>query len=422
MHKLWIHSRFLAASGVILLILWLVLLLLGDAIVNAVCARYGERLLAIGAGKFHDPAVFLKERWAEGVWLVTIAWGVCCVVKIVAAVWISRIPAGIRGIALGMIWFILINVWMAAAVQTTAFWLPFFDSKVFDGPAMYMMKRPLLGEEKPAYQIVLLGNSQTNSNIEEGLLRNMLGKNMSVAELHLPGVRGMDLYNVAQDLRGETVDLVIVYATELYVYGQDSVSMIPEFFHARDLATLQRLGGWDFVAVEQKWAAVTNDLLPTFRFRRSLASRVLGKNLTSIGQMVHDVSLEGDLEARAQRISHDMERSRTLDFEKSAFGEALQTFVAQGTRVVLIRGTQNPILQNVLPVSMRADFDSFLEQLAQRSSGKILVVQGQTLMPTQSTDFVDLTHMGSPAQARMTEALAVYLKEQSLVQESTGPK
>lgn len=398
-------------------LVWFVLLLAwggyavaGHWVSRWVAGRAGAALLRLGKGKFSDPAWFVQNRLREMLWLVTL------IMLWIALHWmldrmLQRRASGVRWrwVAHGISGFVLLNGWIAAASQTALFWAALGAGSGIENYMQFNFKRILFEENRSPVRAVLVGSSQTRSEIDENLLNARLGTNLWTTELHFPGSKAYDLLLIEPQVRRADPQIVICYFSENYFYVGSQGETVPNFFTFGQLPDAWRRGALSYLSSQGVGYGLLGDALPLFRCREIISRRLLGFEVANLKQAEYDASLAEDLQERARRVAGSYRINAESDFQKQALEDFVRRCASAGRTVVLIDGGFNPILMQALDPAVRRDFAEFLNGLKSRHPD-IVIIRADALARQTAADFEDLNHVTPDMQRRFTEALAAWLE------------
>ena len=369
----------------------------------AIASQCGATLMKIGQGKFRDPTLFVQYRMREALWLATLA------LALIAAQWLvsrfSRMQIKQqRWIVQGILGFVLLNLWIDAAMNTALFWGLMGIGSGVQNLMQFHFKRILAAENSVPNRAVLVGSSQARAEIDEDLLNQSLGNDLWTTELHFPGSHAYDVLLIERQLRGINPQIVIWYLSEGSLYNGSYSEAQPNFFSFADLPDSLHRGAQHYLAAKEILAGLFGDLLPIFRCREVLAQRLFGSTTVQFKQQQYDIALQKDLDARAQETAAGFHVNAESDFQK----QALEDFVARcqqaNRRVVLLAGRYNPVLESRIE-PLHNDMVNFLNQLKSRYS--VVSVISEPELPDQAAaDYEDLSHVNREAQRRFTTAVA----------------
>ena len=389
---------------------WAVFACCGNQVAGVLASRFERILQRVANGKFEDPVVFVHGRMMECLILLAVA----------VALWLlgwvvfrhprmRSLPPMVAGLGLGLWGFCCLNVLAWVAGQTVVFWSLFYDKAQVDNFAQYQIKNTLIREIHGKHRVILIGNSQTNRSIDEVAMNKAGGGKLWATELSQPGAKGFDLLTLTRQMHIGQGDVVVCYLSEIYFYGGGSGAVAAEFFSFRELPDVFALRGWDLFPDGAIASGLLGRVLPLYRFRNSLAHRLLGWQLTSLKQREFDQSLEEDLEAQANRRGGQLQEGRSSAFEQAAFSRMVAEVAGKGASLVLIAGHNHPALQRHMNPALRADLTGFLARLESNHPGRVTVIDGGKFFQPVEADFADLVHFTDPAQQRFTAALTGYL-------------
>ncbi len=394
---------------------WLGYAAAGASIARTLSARIGPALVAKAQGKFTDPAVFIQGRGKEALLLATalvVLWAL-----VLALDWLlARRPLyrSARGIWLGLIGFAAVNLWTLAAGQTALFWSLFFNRTYTDNFAQFQIKKRLMPEQSAPRKAMLIGNSQTQSNLDELIMNRMIADQLWTTEMHQSGTTGFDLLLLMRDLQKADADLLICYVSAGYFYGRTNGKVAAQFFNFRELPDLLRLRGWSYFPEGALRSGLFSSVLPLFHYRLSFTQRLLGGEISHLEQRQFDASLETDLPQQAHRRAPSLHLGPVADFEKAAFAQTVSELTAAGRTLILIAGQMYPVLEEEMDPAIHGDMTQFLRGLEQRHPGKVTVLAQEEFFQPTREDFRDLVHLTTDGQERMTQKLVEVLKERFL--------
>ena len=402
-----VSRRFYFGACAIAIIGWIVYAVARQRIAAAIAGRFGETLLKFGQGKIRDANLFIQHRLSEGLWLAILA------LLLVFVQWLCNRLARARirrerWVVQGMAAFVLLNLWIAAAMNTALFWGAMGAGAGVQNLMQFHFKRILAEENSVTDQAVLVGSSQTRAEIDEDLLNKLLGTNLWTTELHFPGSRGYDLLLVERQLRRINPQIVICYVTEGYFYSGSHNETPPNFLSFGDIQDGLHRGAQHYLSNEEILSGLLGDALPLFRCREVVAQRVLGSAMVQLKQQQYDTSLSSDLDARAREFAANYRINKESEFQKQAFEDFVARCQRANRRIILLVGGYNPLLARRINPAIRADMLYFLNQLQSRYSLVTLVPEANVAEQT-AADYEDLSHVDKETQRRFTTALAKFL-------------
>lgn len=405
MKSLWRRFYFVACAAV--MIAWIIYLFAKHQIVIAIAARFSETLLRVGQGKIRDAGPFIQNRLYETLWLTTLT------LFLVFVQWLCNrlIRARIRRerwAIEGAIGFVLLNLWICAAMNTALFWGVMGAGAGVQNLMQFHFKRVLAEENSLTNRAVLVGSSQTRAQIDEDLLNQLLGANLWTTELHFPGSHGYDLLLIERQLHRINPQIVICYVTEGYFYRGSQGETPPNFLSFADIGDGLHRGAQHYLSNKEIFSGLLGDCMPLFRCREVLALRLLGSRITQLKQQEYDISLQSDLNARASEISGDFRLNQESEFQKQAFEDFVVRCQRANRHILLLVGGYNPLLARRINPDIRADMLNFLNQL-QIHYSLVSLVRESELAEQTPANYEDLSHVDKETQHRFTTALAKFL-------------
>jgi hypothetical protein len=405
--------RFYLIACLLLLGSWVGYWLAGGWLARFVAACAGGALLRLGQGKFNDPVLFVHHRLHEALWLVSglLVWVAIQGLfhRMIARDGREQRRPWTPWLTHSLVGFVLLNGWIACASHTALFWAVMGAGSGVENYMQFNFKRTLLEELHAPRKAVLVGSSQTRSQIDENLLNSRLGTNLWTTELHFPGSKAYDLLLIEPQLRQADPDLVICYFSENYLYAGSVGETVPNFFGFSKLPDAWERGALKYIGGEGIAYGLLGDALPLFRCREIMSRRVLGFAVMNLKQSNYDASLVEDLTQRARAMAPGYRLNAESDFQKRAMEDFVRRCQAAGRTVILIDGGFNPILMQAIDPAVRQDQAEFLAHL-ERDFANVIVVPSEALAVQTAADFEDLNHVNPDMQRRFTEALAGWLE------------
>ncbi|GAA5128598.1 hypothetical protein GCM10023212_35250 [Luteolibacter yonseiensis] len=316
-----------------------------------------------------------------------------------------------RGLAMGAVIFLLLNVMALAAGSTVLFWAIFYDKGNVDNFAQYHIKRALMEETSGRPRAILLGSSQTNRAIDEVLMNRRIGRRLWTTELAQPGARGFDMLTLSRDIPFKKGDLMICYLSEIMFYGKGSGIVAAEFMNFSEIPDAVEWNGWDFLVPKAVQSGLIGRVFPLYRYQKSISHRVLGWDITHVTQKKFDQSLETDLEEQARRRAPQLDIGETSAFEQAAFTRMVEELSAKGCEILVIEGHTHPAMRKYLDPTVVPHLRHYLSDLAARHPDHMILREGASFFTPEAADFADLVHFTDQAQQRFTLELVTYLDQ-----------
>jgi hypothetical protein len=374
---------------------------------NALAARLGPKILNATRGKIADPVVFVTGRLREVSLLLGTAAALCLFYTLVRRATAYR-PSGWA--VLGVTAFAGVNLLVLAAMHTALFWIALYMGDATASVTQFNFKKQLLAEHRAEREILLLGSSQTQAQINENILNQELGPKAWTTELHFPGSRSLDLLLVARRLRGEPGTDVVCYLSEYYFYPGLYTTAAPYFVSLADIPLLKRLGFGREMLTQPYGLGFLAEAMPLFACREPLSQRILGRAMTALEQAKHNANLQTNLVLRAEEWAQPFKLDENATRQKNAFIAFVQELGRQNRRLILLEGQVNPILSARIPPDLRPDMKAFLRNIAADFPHVILIPEHE--LPKHSPeDYADLTHITEDRQSDFTRWLANRLKQ-----------
>ncbi len=396
----------------LLILAWLVYGIGGQSIAGWVAGLLERQLNGLADGKFADPQVFVRGRMREALFLLTGAW-VGATAVFIAFRKIDTQTVIPRVYPRAMMIFVVLNLWLAMAGNCVLFWLLFWQGEGTPNLVGFEIKRLLFKENKAESKMIIMGSSQANRQFKEALLNRQFGNRLWTTELGFPGNKVFDVWSIWERLPENRPALVAYYLNE----GDfmDSSGLAPIYFFDAGAANVWRRLGTGRVPMTRKmYNGLIGSAIPLFRIRDALASRFLGKAMAGMNQADHDTAMASDLNRRAALVKDRFRRDAYTDLHRSALVELAGDCQRRGTKLILLFGQLNPLLERQLDGRLRAEVGSFLEELDARFANVTLIQREK--MPEQTTeDYEDLTHVNDEAQKRFTEWFGAWVERENLV-------
>jgi hypothetical protein len=302
--------------------------------------------------------------------------------------------------------FICLNIFVAVASHTVLFWSLLYTGKgTSDNYTQWKIKRQLMKECEAPGQAVLLGASQSRTQIDTKVLNESLGAKLWTTELHFPASSPYDMMLCLERVPDVRLDYVIFYASEATFHAGTDNSRFTYFFGFRDLPQYISFGSNQPRADKYFISGLLGDIVPVYRIWDPLLARLKGFESVNRQQAVRDASLTVDLYQRARDVRASFSGGSECEFKKRAFVTLARMCRQRGARFVVCSGKVNPILQRELPTAIRSDMLAFLHGQARADTNIVLLEEEE--MPVQAeSDYEDLTHVTKAARARFSEYVA----------------
>lgn len=387
-------------------LMWVLFGALGGRVASAVSARFGDKLVAKGDGKFANAQTFVQGRMKEGVILVTAGCLLLLGHRKIAAVARQRLQVPARWVVQGWSAFVCLNLGVAVAAHTVFFWSLLYAGKdVSHNYTQWKIKQGLMKECAAPGQAVLLGASQTRTQIDTKVLNERLGTRLWTTELHFPGSTPYDMMLCLERLPNVRLDYVITYVSETTFHSRSDNQRVMYFFGLRDLLPYLSLGKNKPPLDQYFLCGLWGDLLPVYRTWDPLLARVKGFKWANQQQAKRDAALAADLGKRAQEARVGYGPGPECDFKKQTFTALARMCRERGARFVVCCGTVNPIFQRALEPAVRSDLVAFLREQARADSNIVLLDESELPQHAES-DYEDLTHVNEATRARFSNFMA----------------
>ena len=399
----------LCTAGIVFL--WLNYFVLGTSVSRHLAARFAEVVLRATRGNVADPAIFIQGRLCEGLLLVTYlvaaAWLHVAITQRILRKSADRTRHWIAHAASG---FVLFNLWLGLAMQTTLFWCAMWQGNGTQNLTRFHLKRLLFAENQSPSKAVILGNSQARAQLDEELLNELLKPQLHTAELHFPGSNAYDIWLIHRRIANLRPNLIIVYVSELTFYNGNHHEAAANFFQFSDAKDLAAADVRSFVPRQGFQYGLLGAALPIFRLRDVLSQRLLGTGLIQLKQRQHDQHMMENLEANAEKGASGYRIDRSSDFEMRAFRNFVSDCENGKETVLILVGQLNPLLSQRFDPKIRPHMISFLHHLRDQHSN---VVLNENLPFQSAANYEDLTHVKKEIQKRFTQWIAESLRPAS---------
>lgn len=368
--------------------------------------RFGSIIERVTKGKVLDPSIFITRRMIDAGFLFALLLLLILVFFQVS----KRITQRKCGWALlTLLAFAFLNIWTWAGMQTALFWAGFYTGKGTSNFTQFEFKKTLLSENKAPHQILLIGSSQTQAQLNENVLNAQLRDKAWTTELHFPGSHALDMLLVLRRLKGYPGDELVCYLSEYYFYSGDFSTTAPFFLQASDATILSSLGFRNLLSTQHFITGFLGCGIPLFRCREPISHRFLGIGFEMIPQQIYDSNLETNLDQRADASVHVFKIDHTAEAQKLAFEEFIKEAQRQNRKVTLLEGQVNPLLGQKISPEIRADLKQFLRKVAAQYPNVTLITEDS--LPRQIPgDYQDLTHVTETVQERFSNWFVNYIR------------
>ena len=387
---------------------WLAHVLFAPAFARALAGRWGDKILSATRGNVVDAAAFVQLCLCDALVLFSAAILAVLVQRCIARRCVPVPQETNRGwILQAGTGFVLVNVVLALAMHTTLFWCLFWQGDATSNVARFRLKAALLRHDPSPCKAAILGSSQARAQIDEGLLNQLTGPRLHTTELHFPGSTAYDISLVDREINAAHPHVLICYVSEMNFFAGSTTEVAPVFFNFEDLGDLRTLPVAKHLKPGRLAYGLLGDVLPVFRLRDALATRLLGSGLAIIKQRQHDARIRADADATARRLAEAYRLDAGSDFQMKSLAALADRCGQRGQTLGILAGQLSPALSRHIDPRLREEMLSFLRGLRDRHS-HVRLLDG--LPPHSASDYADLTHVTGQAQAAFTRILAEQLK------------
>jgi len=406
-------SRFFLITLILLAIAWLVDTAVDDAVGRFVATHFGSTLSHLGASKVPSAAEFVSTRIRESLRLIFITWLAGAVMHALCLRLARHHHRGIQPWAIGLVLFLILNIWCLLAGQTALFWL-ILRGTTAENQAQFRAKENLLREIKIHPLLALVGSSQSQAQFTEEIFNSSVAGKAWMVELHFPGSQAADVYFIGERWSGRKINGFVYYMSPGSIYPPRDSSIARDLLRLRDLPPSFSLGAWSHFSSVTVRYALLGMICPLFQDRSAFQHALLGA---------------AALEKREQKTSPpvsiptDPTQGYTLsagsDFQKKAFRYFVEHSAAKGQFVIVIVGQLNPDFEAKLSPTIRADFESFLKDCAATHSNLTLVRQNELLIQNPDA-YRDRDHVTEETADKFTAAFARWYIQWSTLNHSSS--
>jgi len=252
---------------------------------------------------------------------------------------------------------------------------------------------------------VLMGASQTRTQIDTKVLNERLARRVWTTELHFPGSTPYDMTLCLERLPNVPLAYIITYVSETTFYSKFDNERLMYFFGFRDLPAYCALGPDKPKFDRFEVCGLMGDIFPLYRVWDSLAARARGFEAQNQDQVRYDLSLGRNLADEAQRQAKNVGFGPECNFHKESFAAFAKMCRERGCRLIICCGQLNPIAERALNPALRPDMMAFLHEQAARDTNIVLLEAAQ-LPPQVEADYEDLSHVNPAARARFSQYIA----------------
>lgn len=302
---------------------------------------------------------------------------------------------------------VLVSYWSGHLL----FWVSLYSGNPSDHVTNYMLKKHLAQSDDEAKEIILMGSSQMNAAVEEGLLRESLGNQYGVTELHYPGSLPSDLvFQLPSVIRARNPQMVIVYLSvrDFLLSTSDSGMSLSTLGDVRQICEFEL----DTEAVSAKkriGISKVSSCFPLYHYRKSMQYRFLGSKMASLGQKKSDSKLIVSLDDRIKAIKIPQNPSRVKNVGLRYIEKLTEKCQETDITLVVCFGWVHPDLEKRIPAPEREKLVAELRDIVEGYSGGIFL-EGNDLEGPTENDYSDPTHQNTEYQKRFTFGLAQKIK------------
>jgi len=301
-----------------------------------------------------------------------------------------------------------------AAQRTVLFWMPFYAGFGVDTYAQFQIKTRLLSEVGDIRQVILVGGSIVQSNLDEKRINIELTNKIWSTELSQSGICGLDLRFIVDEIKNVRAFCAVTYVSSPFFASLPNGQAATRFVTFEEVPDLLRNAGWKSFPEGALRSGLIGRVLPLFHHNASFSQRILGDDIKGLAQGRFDKSLEKDLDFQTRRRVNSLRVTDETEAQRRGFEQAMEKLADRCEHVVIIEGTPYPLMDELRP-EFRTKMFRDLAELQKRRPNIILVSQDE-IMAVKPTDFMDLIHFNEDAQARFSALFSKWLNERLLKQ------
>lgn len=323
-----------------------------------------------------------------------------------------------RGTAGGFALFLLLNAFVAAALQSPLAWSLLRISGGGGNAAAFQARRTALRDAGgAAYRFALLGNSQSQHALDLALLQREWGAVAVGESLAVPGSQAIDLLPSLRAARGAGAGTAILYVSELQFYLGVDPGHWPWLLDADSAADLHSLG---LRRLEEAPGGAEPDpsatrrtalrlaglgrVLPVLRLRATLRAGWLDADLDLAAVASRKRAAGATPEEQAATNARRFTRDARSDLQWRALERGLAWARERGFRVVVLGGQVNPLLADRMDPEVGRDFAERFAAL-RAAHPEALWLSPPELPRFTTEDFQDFTHLRPEARRTFTRAV-----------------
>ena len=393
-------------------IAWLLMLFFARPVSSVADDLIGELIAKKSRGLIPNSESFIHHSILELLVLTAIG-GLCISILFILHRCLIRKSQELPRISikLAVSGFILLNVFVFCAAQTTIFWLTIYIASPTYKQPFFETNRTLLKSSKSPQKVVIVGSSQGQSQFEIGEFNRQFYPNVQFANFSYPGASAWDFQLIFEQYKSIKPVAAIIYLSEMNIYqkGQKSGRIIP----LSDWSTfpiIYRHISQGYLDRKHLPHAIYSLLLPSFKIRRSLEVAVLGTLASNGFQPFRPASKISQLEnpRKLENYARNYGISKDTVYQKNQLFTFIDKNLQQNILPILVIGQVNPILTEAFQTQMKSDFKGFIHDLKSKYENDVVFVEDEKLRHSEHV-YDDFMHINRKERLKYTKDLAIII-------------
>lgn len=379
-------------------VLWGVYLGVAGPIARWAGTRFSDAILALGKGRIVDPVVFVQNRGADSVLLVTL------IALLALALWfahrfvMARFDRTWTWLPLSGAWLLALNVFLLGASKTAMWWLVLHAAHPNLQLTAFHIERILAEEGDRTARVVVLGSSQGQSEISSGDLTTYGAPEVQTANLSYAGATAADFPLMREHYQTLDPEVLLIYLSPINLYAGASATRWTPLLTPNSLGYVSERGAMPLVETPRKLQGLLGLGIPMVKQSRALQHAVFG---TVSEQGYFRPGFGAGLEIEVAKYTPE---PVAAGFQEDILIDFLTEEAEAGRFALVIDGMVHPILEQALDPAVMDAYRATIERV--RGLHENIVVVKDELPSHPPADYLDLYHISPEVRTEYTKDVA----------------
>lgn len=369
--------------------------------------RFGGAILAITKGRILDPSSFAHGRLRDAAFLLTVAIALGVAASHFGGWVLTRVTRTWAWLPLSTIWFVALNVFLAAAGTTGLWWMMVHAAHPNLQLTAFHIERILMEEGEAPTRVVVLGSSQGQSEIATGELNSYGLPNVQTANLSYAGAAADDLPLVREHYQEIRPQVLVIYLSPINLYGSIAGTRWTPLLKGKSLSYLWDTGVPHLAERARILQGVLGLGIPMIKQRSSFGLALFG---TVAEQGYRRPGQPGSTKAKAETEAKKYDPPEEVrELQRRVLLEFLKEEAAAGRQILVIDGELHPYLTAALAPGVMAGYRSTIAAVSALHEN-ITVVRDE-VPRHRAEEYSDLYHIYPEARTVFSRAVADVLQD-----------